>query len=1571
MAAPPAVVQQLRFEVSTTDAALGRQLGDRLSQLFHHTLQRVLDEELARHAPADTLLQLPHLVLELPPVASHRFEQELPALLRAALRSALAGIAAPAQTTVEAAPLAALRHFLLHGQLPWQATAGNFEPNRAIGEALRLHPGGLRDLLRQLGGLRPPRQRLAGQLSLLTLGRLIDFLEPVHAPLIRAYLHETLAAHRRQPLVSASDSALQQVVYELVLADLLSTWHTQFNRRGFVERQLRQLAAHYNLGYEVLLRQLVATLPVRVTGSALAPTLPGIIQTLYRQEQEGGPAAFVADAPRRQHNVWSQNNQPENEYITPSRNPTASVADTLPQAFSAQTPAAGRYAALQYFLRHESLPLTWNQAFSQADLLAELLAIVRGRRPALLRLAQAAGPATMARTLLHHFPGLSWQELVRTLAPGQARPILALAEEMVRQDKSLSIRNHPATQQQILHYLLTEASPLAGVPGLRRWLARQPALPSVSGVAAKTSGRAVTPWRSSPVASEAEQWNRPLASRLATSRNVDASRHFTDAALSTHHEPNNPQSTGIPQRLLDYLLLGLSTQHGVATISPAQLRRWLQDALNSPTARAELLDFLRQHYRDQPVLRHLAALAGTGELARLLPGRASELRPPGPLAALLTTTASTKRQQLLREAYLLFHLRPHWEQTAPGTAAGRKLAAAYHLPSQALHEALRRQLLAVPALAASRFFRWLLAGLAPDVTSNQFEANTLRLSPQQPTSTFGTAAGGFTHAPAAALGALRQITGDRLLWQLSPVGGRQLPARQLRPTWATQPAEARELVFTYLLRGTAPQHISWLKPLLRWIATTQTADFKAFLRQYATIGPLWQRLAGLADFATLSHLEPGHRSKRRAFPGAFDALATRPAGSTGLLQLLKTTWLTFHYRPDIAFSTITVRQLLAAQSLPLRATLTRLTQLGQKWPILAAAPFFIRLLARLREASQPANPALDRSKLNPSAEFNSPANTSIPPAQPSAQPDIPLARQDLLLHYLRHGQAPWWHAAPLPAETLSQTLRQLARHPRPLRELLRPHLHEAAVQRHLAQVADFSLLHELVPPPGLGRSQRQQLRPALAALDRRLRQSATGQERFRLFLRQAYLAFATSSAPASSQPLAGARRLAGASGLSWRGVLLRIGSLLRQHPALAADPFFGALLRAFVALTRPARPLKQPDASRILSPAPAVSALLPVSPMQAETAWQQLEHYLQTGDSTPGGPPAPALALLLQPGHTALLSRVGLYAGQPAAQSRLAAIVGSELFFRLLHQLFPVTYQLTANIVRDWLRLQAAGIVQTGPTALTELWRVALAVASTSSNTQPAALVQLLLQAESAARPQPVTGPQLAQTIARQRLVLRSPLAALLVALPAPSAPANRLAKPVKKPTPSPRKPAPTTLRPKPLPPEPLTEAAYISNAGLVLLWPFFTMLFDRLSYLEEKQFRNPEMAERAAHLLQFLVSGGMEFPEHLLLLNKLLCGIDPARPLARAVPLTPEEQSTGEGLLGAALGRWDALKNTSIAGLRETFLQRPGKLIRGDDRLTLTVETKTVDILLDRLPWSFALIKLPWMPLPLYVTWR
>jgi hypothetical protein len=166
-------------------------------------------------------------------------------------------------------------------------------------------------------------------------------------------------------------------------------------------------------------------------------------------------------------------------------------------------------------------------------------------------------------------------------------------------------------------------------------------------------------------------------------------------------------------------------------------------------------------------------------------------------------------------------------------------------------------------------------------------------------------------------------------------------------------------------------------------------------------------------------------------------------------------------------------------------------------------------------------------------------------------------------------------------------------------------------------------------------------------------------------------------------------------------------------------------------------------------------------------------------------------------------------------------------------------------------------------------------------------------------------------------------------------------------------------------------DEIYIENAGLVLAAPYLPMLFDRLGLMKARQFNDSESAEFAIHVLQYLVSAELESAEYTLVLNKLLCGVEPEQTIPRGISMTDEQRGQVDGLLTAMIQHWTTLGNTSIAGLRETFLNRPGTLRLQDDAWRLKVEERAFDVLLDRIPWSYSTIKYPWMQRVIYVEWR
>lgn len=166
-------------------------------------------------------------------------------------------------------------------------------------------------------------------------------------------------------------------------------------------------------------------------------------------------------------------------------------------------------------------------------------------------------------------------------------------------------------------------------------------------------------------------------------------------------------------------------------------------------------------------------------------------------------------------------------------------------------------------------------------------------------------------------------------------------------------------------------------------------------------------------------------------------------------------------------------------------------------------------------------------------------------------------------------------------------------------------------------------------------------------------------------------------------------------------------------------------------------------------------------------------------------------------------------------------------------------------------------------------------------------------------------------------------------------------------------------------------EDIHITNSGAVLLAPFLPRLFERLGLTEANAFIDRDAAERAVHCLQFLVDGSLSSPEYRLVLNKLLCGVRPGLPIRTGIELAVDEKQQLEGLLQAVIHHWGSLGNTSIDGLRESFLQRSGRLQRINQAWQLSVEGKPYDMLLDALPWSYSTIRLAWMDRPIYVEWR
>jgi hypothetical protein len=175
------------------------------------------------------------------------------------------------------------------------------------------------------------------------------------------------------------------------------------------------------------------------------------------------------------------------------------------------------------------------------------------------------------------------------------------------------------------------------------------------------------------------------------------------------------------------------------------------------------------------------------------------------------------------------------------------------------------------------------------------------------------------------------------------------------------------------------------------------------------------------------------------------------------------------------------------------------------------------------------------------------------------------------------------------------------------------------------------------------------------------------------------------------------------------------------------------------------------------------------------------------------------------------------------------------------------------------------------------------------------------------------------------------------------------------------------------LDPESLPDSYFVENAGLVIVWYHLRLLFEHLGLIKNKEFIDKNAQMRALQVLDFMVFGNRKMKEYGLVLNKILVGLEPEENIEITQQITDNEVFMIEEFLQEAIiKQWTILKNTSIEGLRNTFLKRNGKLTRTENGWFLQVEPKGgIDMLLNSLPWGLSFIKMNWMPKPLTIEWK
>lgn len=158
-----------------------------------------------------------------------------------------------------------------------------------------------------------------------------------------------------------------------------------------------------------------------------------------------------------------------------------------------------------------------------------------------------------------------------------------------------------------------------------------------------------------------------------------------------------------------------------------------------------------------------------------------------------------------------------------------------------------------------------------------------------------------------------------------------------------------------------------------------------------------------------------------------------------------------------------------------------------------------------------------------------------------------------------------------------------------------------------------------------------------------------------------------------------------------------------------------------------------------------------------------------------------------------------------------------------------------------------------------------------------------------------------------------------------------------------------------------------IHDGGLCLLAPFLNNFFENLFLVTKNNLAGEDKKAKAYFILQYIVNGTIDYK----IINHSLAYYFAAKPnmaIYDDIQLTEKEILECNILLQTIISYIPNLKKISIETFQKEFLQREGVL--GINTNELRIERKSIDVILETVPWNFHIIKLPWLQNIFTVEW-
>ena len=180
-----------------------------------------------------------------------------------------------------------IRYYLTFGSFPWWST---YPDKQILADLIAMmiqqQPKTITRLIRNVGQSSYSRGLIVRSFHQELLQSIVNLIEPEEAEFISDYISEVKSMNNKESLIKTQSQDLTLTIWELIMEYLLVDRGSEFNRKVFLESNVRRLANQFNLKYHELLVFLVQSIGTRHAASTKYISLFQTLHTLYEETED-------------------------------------------------------------------------------------------------------------------------------------------------------------------------------------------------------------------------------------------------------------------------------------------------------------------------------------------------------------------------------------------------------------------------------------------------------------------------------------------------------------------------------------------------------------------------------------------------------------------------------------------------------------------------------------------------------------------------------------------------------------------------------------------------------------------------------------------------------------------------------------------------------------------------------------------------------------------------------------------------------------------------------------------------------------------------------------------------------------------------------------------------------------------------------------------------------------------------------------------------------------------------------------------------------------------------------------